>query len=118
MALDEADKLLSLGFEAQLEAIRKAVGASDEVKKPVRPLVLAPNRLSKLGEGTRPRPQVCLFTATMPEAVEEAAAKWLHHPKRVCIRSDTGAAISPSITQVTNSSSLLPHGGRQSFCRK
>lgn len=43
--------------------------------------------------------QVQLFTATMPERLQEAARQWLRKPLRIHIHMD-GASISPTITQV------------------
>mmetsp|Transcript_7163 Transcript_7163/g.20219 ORF Transcript_7163/g.20219 Transcript_7163/m.20219 type:complete len:487 (-) Transcript_7163:194-1654(-) len=98
VALDESDKLLSSGFSEQLEAIRSAAG----VKKPSkqRSLVLAPKKLKEGGALGRPRPQVCLFTATVPEAVQSAAKKWLSKPEKIQVTSESGTSISPNVVQV------------------
>jgi superfamily II DNA/RNA helicase len=103
--LDEADKLLSLGFSEQLERIRGLAGiqatVEGAVKKTKAPLVLAPAVVT----GAAGRPQVCLVTATMPDAVAEAAAQWLSAPDRVEV-AHSGGVISAEITQVT---SLFSH---------
>lgn len=94
IALDEADKMLSLGFQPQLERLgavllSKAAGIAK----------------SSSGSGkARKRPQVLLCTATMPEAVSGAAAAWLHNPVS-CRIAGGGAggfttAISTTVTQV------------------
>ena len=53
--------------------------------------------------------QVALFTATMPESLEEVAAEWLRRPERVRI-SASAASISRSVTQVGGGHA--GHGGR------
>mmetsp|Transcript_17825 Transcript_17825/g.31773 ORF Transcript_17825/g.31773 Transcript_17825/m.31773 type:complete len:667 (-) Transcript_17825:259-2259(-) len=102
VVLDEADKLLSLGFSEQLERIRGLAGIQATVegvvkktKKTKAPLVLAPAVVT----GAAGRPQMCLVTATMPDAVAEAAAQWLSAPDRVEV-AHSGGAISAEITQV------------------
>lgn len=104
VVLDEADKMLSLGLEPQLERLRAALlpntpasaslghaaGAGPDQQQ-------AEARVD--GPATRPRPQVQLWTATMPDALRAAAARWLLRPRR--FRASTpSAAISSSVVQV------------------
>jgi len=93
VVLDEADKLLSLGFSEQLESVRRVLGIGPG--HPAVPLALAPARLPP-----RRRPQVCLATATMPGSVEAAASKWLREPERVHLSDAGGASISRAVTQI------------------
>lgn len=44
--------------------------------------------------------QVGLYTATMPEALQEVAAAWLHSPEHIRISATSAASISRSVTQV------------------
>ncbi|GIM00392.1 hypothetical protein Vretimale_5179 [Volvox reticuliferus] len=46
------------------------------------------------------RPQVLLFSATMPETVTAAAAQWLQRPEVVLVSSTSANAISRTVTQV------------------
>ena len=59
LVLDEADKMLQLGFEEQLDAVAKAV------------------------RGDR---QTLLFSATFPERLRQAADRWMTFPEKVVIR--------------------------------
>lgn len=85
-ALDEADKMLSIGFQPQLDRLRD---------------VLLPPHAAKQ---TARRPQVLLCTATMPDLVSAAAAMWLRKPVSCRINGSnaegSGNAISSSVTQV------------------
>lgn len=90
MVLDEADKMLSLGLRPQLERLRAlllpppaAEGAETR----------APER------GARARPQVQLWTATMPGALCAAAAPWLLRPRRVRASASAAEQISRSVVQ-------------------
>ncbi len=65
LALDEADRMLDMGFSAQLSRI------TDELPK---------------------KRQTLLFSATMPPAVEKFATRILHDPKRISIGRALSAA--------------------------
>ncbi|KAL0036815.1 hypothetical protein WJX77_000238 [Trebouxia sp. C0004] len=94
VVLDEADKLLSLGLQPQLKRIRALViptrsKATTEVGAGV---LMKPRTRRK-------RPQVLLFTATMPEALQEVAAKWQRKPVSIYLAPGE-MSISQTITQV------------------
>ena len=104
MVLDEADKMLSLGLEPQLERLRALLlpAGGDPAAD------LAPAGAGA-GAGAPPRqPQVQLWTATMPAALRAATARWLQRPRR--LRAAAGAdAIGRSVVQVRPAS--LPAAG-------
>jgi len=85
VVLDEADKMLSLGLEPQLERLRA--------------LLLPAGGDPAAAAGAPPRrPQVQLWTATMPAALRAATARWLQRPRR--LRAAAGAdAIGRSVVQ-------------------
>lgn len=107
VVLDEADKMLGLGLLPQLEQLRALL-------LPLPPPGPLPGGAkggkSKRGgadgaaaaAGTsaqRPRPQVLLFSATMPAEVAQAVDAWLHKPLRLAVSTDA-SCISRGVTQV------------------
>ncbi|KAL6764959.1 P-loop containing nucleoside triphosphate hydrolase protein [Haematococcus lacustris] len=117
VVLDEADKMLSLGFEPQLARLHQlllpatpAVGSRDPATKSASKAGSAASKRHRSSAGGLEarealpapcRPQVLLFTATMPAAVAEAAARWLHPDAvKVAVNSASAEAISKTITQV------------------
>ena len=104
VVLDEADKMLSLGLEPQLERLRAALLPNSPASAaPAHAAAAGPDQGGPEGRAdgaaTRPRPQVQLWTATMPEALRAAAARWLLRPRR--FRASTPcAAIGRSVVQV------------------
>lgn len=139
--LDEADKMLGLGFQPQIQQLKallvapagaeQDVGAGAKKQKEARRVQVGrappgngraqsccltmPDARANAGDSrvvastptpSCPSPPACLpalqvglFTATMPESLEEVAAEWLHRPQRVQITA-ADASISKSITQV------------------
>ena len=71
LVLDEADRMLDMGFEEEVDVILREV------------------------PGTR---QTALFSATFPEGIEQLVRKHLHKPERVTILPD--AAHAPTIEQI------------------
>ncbi|PNG99172.1 ATP-dependent RNA helicase dbp-2, partial [Tetrabaena socialis] len=126
LVLDEADKMLSLGFKPQLDrlygmmlasydstaaavqpvaATAKKDGAAKKRKKgqpapePSEPVAVAPPAAV---EGGCARPQVLLLSATMPGEVAAAAAQWLRRPEEVSVGEGGANAISRTVTQVVH----------------
>lgn len=75
--LDEADRMLSIGWAEQLATIRGHVQQGGA------------------------RPQTLLFSATFPPAVDSAAAAWLHDPVRFTV-TGTAATIGKELTQTVH----------------
>ncbi|BDA50781.1 probable DEAD-box ATP-dependent RNA helicase 20 [Coccomyxa sp. Obi] len=84
LVLDEADKMLSLGLRPQLDRIREFV---------------LPEQSDNKSKAKTQRPQVLLFTATMPAEVEETAQQWQSNPVVLQV-STSGASISRTVVQV------------------
>jgi superfamily II DNA/RNA helicase len=107
VVLDEADKMLSLGFQPQLERLKQQLLPAQQqqegqLRQPKKKKKLADGSAAAAtaGQGQRSRPQVALFTATMPDTVQEAAAQWLA-PSAARVRVAAGAdSISRTVAQV------------------
>ena len=104
MVLDEADKMLSLGFKPQLDRLLEMLLAN---RAPGPPKVPAASIVGSSVDGSTaaaaaalPVPQVLLFTATMPAEVDDAAARWLKAPVTRVTVTHSAASISRTITQV------------------
>ena len=104
VVLDEADKMLSLGFKPQLDRLLEMLLAN---RAPGPPKVPAASIVGSSVDGSTaaaaaalPVPQVLLFTATMPAEVDDAAARGLKAPVTRVTVTHSAASISRTITQV------------------
>lgn len=117
LVLDEADKMLSLGFKPHLDRLYGMIlqpyedsaaaateptanGKKAKTKKPHPGAVATAAGSGSRDISTMGRPQVLLFSATMPETVTSAAAKWLRCPEVVSVSAGGGHVISRTVTQV------------------
>ena len=112
VVLDEADKMLSLGFQPQLDRLHQLLlgahpepaaegkgAAKGKGKGKGKAGAAAEAKQAAAGVVAGARPQVLLFTATMPAEVEGAAGRWLRQPVRVVV-THSASSISRTITQV------------------
>jgi ATP-dependent RNA helicase DDX5/DBP2 len=122
VVLDEADKMLSVGFEPQLQLLKGMLlsdrqGSSSKLKKKRKQadsaaaaaaagLGASQQQQQQQGSG---RLQVLLFTATLPAAVQATADVWLL-PAAVRVSCTAGAdSISRTITQVLHNLIIMCH---------
>lgn len=117
IVLDEADKMLSVGFEPQLQRLKGILldskGSAAGQSKSQTQQKSKKHKKPKEEQGDTVtagsvRPQVLLFTATFPAGVQATAEAWLQ-PDAVKVTCRAGAdSISRTITQV--GALLLPCG--------
>eukprot|EP01133_Synstelium_polycarpum_P015075 gene15075-17847_t len=93
LVLDEADRMLQLGFGDQLH---------------------------KISEQIRGDRQTLMFSATFPKAMQEAASKWLCNPLRIRVKSSSAneentAIVSKNVRQVVK---VIDEKDRQDYLNK
>jgi hypothetical protein len=133
VVLDEADKMLNLGFAPQLDRLREmvlsgraaaaaAAGGSaggQEGKRQGKKKKGGKGGADERGGGAggaSGRPQVLLFTATMPEEVEVTAGAWLAAGAERVRSAPSAASISTTITQVGLRFGVFVHGWCVAMC--
>ncbi|EDV26705.1 uncharacterized protein TRIADDRAFT_50105 [Trichoplax adhaerens] len=85
VVLDEADRMIDMGFEPDVQSILEYLPVSNQ--KPDTDDAQDPNKIRlKLGDKNRYR-QTVMFTATMPPPVERLARSYLRRPAVVYIGS-------------------------------
>lgn len=99
VVLDEADKMLGVGFAPQIDRIKSLLGL--DTSKTTSAKTNSKNR----NASERAAVQVGLFTATMPAAMHALTSTWLHKPKKIALKSassgaSAGRAISATVVQV------------------
>ena len=72
LVIDEADRMLALGFAEQLEALREALPRNERDDETLRSDPATPGVM-----GSRPGRQTLLFSATFPKTVRAVAKAWL-----------------------------------------
>lgn len=108
VVLDEADKMLSVGFEPQLQRLKallldsKAAAVSTEPsRKKSKKQKQQQQEPAAAAAGAGQQCQVLLFSATLPKAVRQTADVWLK-PGYKSVSCSAGAdSISNTITQVS-----------------
>jgi len=84
VVMDEADKMIDMGFEADVNAILNGLSSSNT--KPDTEDAENPEKmLSKVDSATERYRQTVMFTATMPPAVEKIARTYMRRPAVVTI---------------------------------
>ena len=77
LVLDEADRMLALGFAEQLEQIREALPVNERDAGSTQRGLVSNQTGSEPGMGERPGRQTLMFSATFPKGVRAVAKAWL-----------------------------------------
>ena len=77
LVLDEADRMLALGFAEQLEQIREALPVNERDTGSGLGQSNQSNQSAEPGMGKRPGRQTLMFSATFPKGVRAVAKAWL-----------------------------------------
>lgn len=106
VVLDEADKMLSVGFEPQLQRLKAELVHSKQAPSTEQTGLKKAKKRKQKQQEQQASPeagrqcQVLLFSATLPKAVRQTADMWLK-PGAKSVSCSAGAdSISTTITQV------------------
>lgn len=115
VVLDEADKMLSVGFEPQLQRLQgmllsasqaaaaatvAAAGSEQQEGRKAKKQQRQQKQQAAAAAAGPAKPQVLMFSATLPPAVRQTAAAWLTQGCPVISVSAGADSISKTITQV------------------
>ena len=103
LVLDEADRMLALGFAEQLEQIREALPLNerDEGKESV----------AEPGMGKRPGRQTLMFSATFPKGVRAVAKTWLA-PKPAIVKIEAADRSGDGGKRSSEATTAIAAGGK------
>jgi ATP-dependent RNA helicase DDX5/DBP2 len=103
LVLDEADRMLALGFAEQLEQIREALPLNERDQ--------GKESAAEPGMGKRPGRQTLMFSATFPKGVRAVAKTWLA-PKPAIVKIEAADRSGDGGKRSSEATTAIAAGGK------